>query len=222
MNNEMIEKIKSQHVTSYKKSILEIIKNNSNVLIDDDIMSLLRRPPLDSMDVIKVKFLDMAKKNNLIIESEQLDKVIERYRKNVIKACSIIKKIRVDSLSEIVELFNPTDVKDMIKINKKDFTTINRQIKKIIKDRLSTSFEKCILKDISKVFVDGLDDDIKNKMISDMSKFNKEIYQKQLISNIDNKILVKDTTLINATREQAERYLFTINNSRLLNKDLEK
>ena len=59
-------------------------------------------------------------------------------------------------------------------------------------------------------------------MISDISKFNKEIYQKQLISNIDNKILVKDTTLINATREQTERYLFTINNSRLLNKDLEK
>ena len=222
MENEMIEKIKTQHVTSYKKSVLEIIKNNTNVLIDEDIMALLRKPPLDSMDVIKVKFLDMAKKNDLILETEQLDKVIERYRKNVIKACSIIKKIRIDSLSEIVDSFNPIDEKDTIKINKKDFTLINKQIKKIIKDRLVTSFEKCILKDISKVFVGGLVDDKKEKMISEISKFNKEIYQKQLIGNLDIKVLVKDTTLINATKEQTERYLFTISNSRLLNKELEK
>ena len=38
---------------------------------------------------------------------------------------------------------------------------------------------------------------------------------KQLLENIDIKILVKDTTLINSSKEQAERYLFTINNSRL-------
>ena len=42
-----------------------------------------------------------------------------------------------------------------------------------------------------------------------------------MLENIDIKILVKDTTLINGAKEQAERYLFTLNNSRLLN-DLDK
>ena len=35
--------------------------------------------------------------------------------------------------------------------------------------------------------------------------------------NIDIKILVKDTTLINGVKEQSERYLFTLENSRLFN-----
>ena len=59
------EKIKLQHIESYKKAIIETIKNNTNSLIDDDIMSLIKKPPLDSMDQIKSKFLDLAKKNNV-------------------------------------------------------------------------------------------------------------------------------------------------------------
>ena len=46
------EKIKLQHIESYKKAIIETIKNNTNSLIDDDIMSLIKKPPLDSMDQI--------------------------------------------------------------------------------------------------------------------------------------------------------------------------
>ena len=49
-----------------------------------------------------------------------------------------------------------------------------------------------------------------------MTKYLKKNYLSQLLENIDIKILVKDTTLINSTKEQSERYLFTLNNSRLL------
>ena len=38
-------------------------------------------------------------------------------------------------------------------------------------------------------------------------------YPKQILENIELKILVKDTTLINGIKEQGERYLFTNNNS---------
>ena len=34
---------------------------------DEDIKSLLKTPPLDSMDLIKAKFLDLAKKNKIIL-----------------------------------------------------------------------------------------------------------------------------------------------------------
>jgi hypothetical protein len=39
---------------------------------------------------------------------------------------------------------------------------------------------------------------------------------------VDIKILVKDTTLINGVKEQSERYIFTLENSRLYDTDLEK
>ena len=38
-----------------------------------------------------------------------------------------------------------------------------------------------------------------------------------LLDNVDFKILVKDTTLANGVKEQGERHLFTLNNSRILN-----
>ena len=50
-----------------------------------------------------------------------------------------------------------------------------------------------------------------------MTKKFKKILAMLMAENIDFKILVKDTTLINGLKEQAERYVFTKNNSRLFN-----
>ena len=77
------------------------------------------------------------------------------------------------------------------------------------------SFNDCILDKIDKIFSSSISDDIRNKMINNMTKFIKSDYQKSIIENLDIKILVKDTTLINSVKEQSDRYLFTINNSRL-------
>ena len=70
------------------------------------------------------------------------------------------------------------------------------------------------------IFINDTNEDIRSKIVSGVSKYVKGSYQKQLLDNIDFKILVKDTTLINGTKEQSERYLFTLNNSRLLNDNL--
>ena len=59
---DTLEEFKKQHFDNYKQAILEIIRNNTDVLVNEDIMSLLRKPPLDSMDSIKSKYLDLAKK----------------------------------------------------------------------------------------------------------------------------------------------------------------
>ena len=42
--------------------MLEIVNNNTNSLIDNDIIFFDKKPPLDSMDQIKTKFLALAKK----------------------------------------------------------------------------------------------------------------------------------------------------------------
>ena len=115
---------------------------------------------------------------------------------------------------------------DDIKMNKKydkpiTYDELYEKIKKIIKNQLSDGFEKVILKKIDSVFLDGVEDEKKLKITSDITKWIKGSYKNQLLENIDIKILVKDTTLINGAKEQAERYLFTLNNSRLLN-DLDK
>ena len=48
-----------------------------------------------------------------------------------------------------------------------------------------------------------------------MIKYLKNNYLKQLLENVDIKVLVKDAMLMNNVREQGERYLFTLANSRL-------
>ena len=209
------EKIKLQHIESYKKAIIETIKNNTNSLIDDDIMSLIKKPPLDSMDQIKSKFLDLAKKNKIIVNSEELDKMINNYRDELTKCCEDIKNIRITKLTTVVEDTKFTKDKDVIKLNKSNFTSIDKEIRKIIKEESTKLVEVKIISNIEKIFNEDTDLNIVKKVTNESTKYLKNIYLKQLLENIDIKILVKDTTLINSSKEQAERYLFTINNSRL-------
>ena len=65
MKNQTKEELRQHHINSYRETVIEIIKNNTNSLVDTDIMSLIKKPPLDSMDLIQVKLLSLAKKNNL-------------------------------------------------------------------------------------------------------------------------------------------------------------
>ncbi len=220
MEDEIKRKLKEQHIDSYRNAILENIKNNTNVLVDEDIMSLIRKPPLDSMDLIKSKFLDLAKKNKIILDINELDKILDGYREANNKCFVKIKNIRLKELSDKVTKTKFEKSNDIIKINKKDFTNINKQIKKLIKEQLKDSFEEKISKNIERVFVKDTGEDVKNKIITEITKYINGSFQKQLLENVDIKILVKDTTLINGTKEQSERYLFTLNNSRLLNDNL--
>ncbi len=212
-----LEKIKKQHEDSYKNALLETIENNTNVLVDEDIKSLLKAPPLDSMDSIKNKFLSLAKKNKVVLNLDDLSKITNSYRKYTLKCCSEIKKIRYNSLSEKINGFNFDKSNDVIKINKKDFIDINKRIKKIIKNYLLTAFNNYIENKIRLLFNGKCDEEKIDKIYNDITKFIKGSYQKQIIENLEIKILVKDTTLINSSKEHAERYLFALHNSRLLN-----
>ena len=77
-----LEKLMQQHVENYKKAVLEIVNNNTNSLIDNDIIFLIKKPPLDSMDQIKTKFLVLAKKEKIILCSGQ-----QKVSKN--KVCAV-------------------------------------------------------------------------------------------------------------------------------------
>ena len=220
MGNMALNNIKEQHINSYKTAIKELIKNNTNSLIDEDVLPLFRKPPLDSMDIIRCKFLESAKSNNVILNSDILDNKMERYRRKIINECNNIKKFRLEELLKIVDDYEIKNKSNVVKINKKDFFSLNKSIKKSFKDILLIALENNIIKGIDSIFLEGIDNDVKNKIIVDITKFIKNIYYKQLLDNISIKMMVKDNILINGVKEQGERYIFTMNNSRLFNDNI--
>lgn len=219
MNEESIEDFRRKHLENYKNAVLEILKNNTISLFDDDILSLLHRPPLDSMDVIKCKFLDLAKRHKTIIQSDVLDKILGDYRDAVIDYISVWKKVRMDELKKNIDSFSPKKESDIIKFNKKDFVSLNRKLKKLIKTDIIGEVDKKIVKNVNLLFTPNVDEKTAVALSNEMIKFASSTYIKQLLESIDFKIIVKDTTLINGVREQGERFLFTKANSHLLNEE---
>ncbi len=217
MKKEELKGIIVEHQDNYRKAILENIKYNTDVLVNQDIVSLLQKPPLDSMDLIRCKFLDLAKKNKIVLNTEELSVLLDNYRKHLLKCCEKLENVRVVGLSNKIESEKLTKDTDTFKINRKDFETINKKTKKMLKDQLLDGYQVCILDKIDVVFNNNVEDDIKKKVIDEMSKFIKGNYQRQLLENYDIKVMVKDITLINGIKEAGDRYLYTLNNSRLLN-----
>ena len=214
MEEVTVEELKKQHFDSYKATLLTIIENNTNILVNEDIKSLIKKPPLDSMDVLKNKFLDLSKKNKIVLNTLELSNLLDDYRKQLNKVIDLIKEERISILSRKVNSFKYKE-NEVLEFYKKDFISLDKVLKKILKDSMISSYEK-VFKDISKIFDKDIDDSIKNKIIEDIDKFINKNYQKQIMESFDIKILVKDTILINSINEQNERYIFKLNNSRLL------
>ena len=216
MDENMIQTIRNQHLDSYRNAVLEIISNNTSVLMDD-ISSLFLKPPLDSMDSILNKFLSEAKRNGLVLDTDGLSNLLDQYRNSMRECFPKIESLRVNTLSSKIKHFDFIEDSDVFILYKKDFTSLDRDIKKILKEQLEFSFENVLLKNISIIFQESVSEEIQNKLIEDFTKFMKKNYQKQIMESFDIKVFVKDTTLMNSIKEQSEHYLFTINNSRLLN-----
>lgn len=209
-----VKELQRQHFNSYKEAILQSIDNNTNALVED-ITSIIKKPPLDSMDVLQTKFLNIAKKNKEILDIEQLNMILNDYRMNIISCSDEIKSTRIKDLSKKVDSvkFSKDEV---ITFYKKDFIDLNKKLKKILKEELEDSMDKIILKNINRIFKSD-NQEFREELTTNISKYLKTSYNKQVLDSFDIKVLVKDTTLINVVKEQTDRYLFTLNNSRLFN-----
>ncbi len=213
--NEDLDYLKKQHIKNYKNMALQMILNNNNSLFDEDIASLIKKPPLDSMDLIKAKLISISKKEKIILNTDEYNKRIDNYREDMIKICNKNKEIRLKYYNDIVNSFNfNNNNKDVIKILKKDTNDLNKEIRRSFKEGIIKSINDNFDKDFNSLF-----NDIDNKKMDDVYKkvfkYLNSTYVKQLLENIDIKILVKDTILINSFKEEGEKYLYTLNNSRL-------
>ena len=210
--NEDIEKLKDEHFNTYKNAVIANIENNSTILVKEDLYSLINKPPLDSMDLLKNKIIDLAKKNKIVIDNNDLDKILDNYRKKVIKEFDNFIKTRNTFYTDLVSSIKRENDSTTIKILKKDLSNYNKKMKKDIKKIIEDNTDSLILKKSINIF--KVDD---SNINSDLNKFINKTYIKQFLENVDIKILVKDATLINTIKEQTERYQFTLSNSHLFN-----
>ena len=88
------EELLKQHLSIYLNSIEELIKNNSYSLIEDDLLPLFKKPPLETMDTIKQKLFSLGRHYQVIINTEQLDKTLDEYRNSMQKKIITLKKYR--------------------------------------------------------------------------------------------------------------------------------
>ena len=209
-----LDEIKRQSFNNYILAVSEIIRNNTISLIEDDIMSLIKKPPLDSMDVIKNKFLSVAKKKDIVLNTEIVDELLLEYRTAICNDILFIQDFRVNNLIQDIESFSPKKKYDIIRITKKQLSVINKKINSHLKKVVSEDISKYLIENISVLF---FDESCFQDIYEELSKYFRITYQKQFMENINLKILVKDTTLINGVKEQGERYIFTKMNSRINN-----
>ena len=212
---DTLENFKKQHLSNYKNAVIDLVKNNTDALIDNDIISLIKSPPLDSMDVIKSKLLSLAKKEKVILDSSKMNLILNNFRDLVITDFQGLKKIRDNYLVKKIEEFEPVRETEIIKIMKKDLDSINKEIKKTVKMSLNNNINNKLLIEIADIYDDQIDEKVKESIMKLFSKYMKTTYIKQLNENISIKILVKDRTLLSLVAEQGERYLFTKANSHI-------
>ena len=214
--NDDLKYLKRQHILNYKNNALQMILNNNNSLFDEDIMSLLKKPPLESMDLIKNRLISISKKYKVIINNDKYNEIIELYRESLLKLCNNLKKNRLDFYNDIVNVFNfDNNNNEVIKIFKKDINNYNKILRKEFKNGIIDSMNKTILNKFDKLFMNEVDEKDFEEIEEKFSKFFNTTYLKQLLENIDIKILVKDTILINSIKEEGDKYLYTLNNSHL-------
>ena len=150
MDETMLQEIKKQHIDNYKKALIEIIQNNTNALVEDDVKPFFIRPPLDSMDLIRSKMISLAKRKQIVLDTVLLDEALDSYRNDVIKCCEKIRKMRIDAFFNQVNKFDLIKNNEPITFYKKDFVSLNRNMKSTIKNQISSSIEKKLLCKISK------------------------------------------------------------------------
>lgn len=215
---DTIKEYTNIHLENYKNASIEIVKNNTNRLIDEDITSLIKEPPLTSMDEIKNKIISISKEEHMIVENEKLNKFFSDFRKDLIDKIDELKEIRNKHYIDEIKKFYPDKSIDVINFDNLDTEKLNKKIYKKIREYTKSSLKNKLLVKFRSLYKEDSDDKVE-LIYSKFNKYLKNTYLKQLIENVQIKIMVKDRTLVNMIAEQGERYLFTKENSYIFKRE---
>ena len=85
----------------------------------------------------------------------------------------------------------------------------------MLKENISSRLEP----DVETIYSESADETSKQKVTTGFLKYMSGPYQKQLLSEIEMKTMIKDRTLISMVNEHGERYLFTKTNSHIFDSE---
>lgn len=214
-DEEMLEQFVKSHEENYKNAVIEIIKNNTNSLVDEDIASLIKTPPLVSMDIIKQKLLSLAKKEKIVLDDKNLNSLLSQYREDLLNRLVNLKEIRNKPLIDKIVDFTPERETETIEIDTDSLNSVNKKMKQQLKKDILNCNDTILSNGINTIYKENEDEVIKHNVSENFLKFMNSKYQKQLNETMTVKMMVKDRTLINGVIEQGERYLFTKSNSHI-------
>ena len=204
------EDILKQHKEILMTAGVELATNNTNSLIEDDIINGVIEVPLEAMDTLKQRVLNIAKYNNLILNSDKFSEVLTNYKNDLKKELRNIFKRRIDIIKENYSKMDDDKPLELVKNLKKDLVKFNKDAKKEEKQVLTVLVKENLVSNLDLIVKDS-----NSTFKKDATKFLQTIYVKQILETIDMKILVKDTILLNSLKEQIERFVFTKENSHL-------
>lgn len=204
------EDILKQHKQILMTAGLELATNNTNSLIEDDIINGVIEVPLEAMDTVKQRVLNIAKHNNLILNSDKFNEVLISYKEELKKKFRNIFKKRIKLIEDNYSKFDDDKPMDLVKNLKKELVKFNKEAKKEEKQIITSLVKEKIISNLDLIVKDD-----NTTFKKDATKFLQTTYVKQILETVDMKILVKDTILLNSLKEQIERFVFTMENSHL-------
>lgn len=204
------EDILKQHKQILMTAGLELATNNTNSLIEDDIINGVIEVPLEAMDTVKQRVLNIAKHNNLILNSDKFNVVLTSYKDELKKQFRNLFKKRIKLIEDNYSKFDDDKPMDLVKNLKKELVKFNKEAKKEEKQVLTSLVKEKIISNLDLIVKDD-----NTTFKKDATKFLQTTYVKQILETVDMKILVKDTILLNSLKEQIERFVFTMENSHL-------
>ncbi len=204
------EDILKQHKEILMTAGVELATNNTNSLIEDDIINGVIEVPLEAMDTVKQRVLNIAKHNNLILNSDKFNEVLTSYKEELKKEYRNIFKKRIKLIEDNYSKFDDDKPMDLVKNLKKELVKFNKEAKKEEKQIITCLVKEKIISNLDLIVKDD-----NTTFKKDATKFLQTTYVKQILETVDMKILVKDTILLNSLKEQIERFVFTMENSHL-------
>lgn len=204
------EDILKQHKEILLTAGVELATNNTNSLIEDDIINGVIEVPLEAMDTVKQRILNIAKHNNLILDSDKFNEVLTSYKDELKKEFRNIFKKRIDIIEDNYSRMNDDNPLELVKNLKKELVKFNKETKKEEKQILISLVKEKLVSNLDLIVKDS-----NANFKKETTKFLQSTYVKQMLETVDMKILIKDTILLNSLQEHLERFVFTKENSHL-------
>ena len=200
----------NEHKKIFISASSELVNNNTNSLIEDDIITGIIDPPLETMDIIKSRFLSVAKANNLILKTDALNQLLTNYKNKLKEEFKKIGDKRKKFISKHIEKIGDDKSLNLVKELKKELVKFDKEIKKESKELVLDLINKELVSNI-----DNINSAIEPKNKKEMIRFLQVTYVKQFLELLEMKLIVKDTILLNSLKEYLDRFIFTTENSHL-------